>query len=173
MNNCDAASEAAKHLPEFKPDIAATEDNQVSGNFLKLHQRLVREVADRVAPGDARRSGTRSRIDENLIALENLVSHLHLFRREKTRYASIEAQLRMLIDAALLAIAETLHPRVLASHNRGKIHAYAACIDAPFFTHPRVVRHLGGSDHRLSGRAACVDAGAAEIRFFYESDGPT
>src|ERR1700722_8027709 len=143
MNDRDAAAKAAEHLPELKPDIAATEDNQVSGNFLKLHQRLVREVADRVAPGDARRSGPGSRVDKNLVALENLVSHLHLLRREEARHAPVEAELRMLIDTVLLPIAKIPHHRILASHNRGKIHAYAACIDAPFLAIASVVRHLG------------------------------
>src|SRR3984957_16784614 len=80
MNDRNAASEAAEHLPEFKPDIAATKDDQVFGNFLQLHQRLVRDVAGRVDSLDARRSGPRSRVDKNLVALENLVSHLHLIR---------------------------------------------------------------------------------------------
>src|SRR6201993_5029777 len=93
MDNRHAASEAAKHLPEFKPNIAATENEQVFGNFQQFHQRLVREVAGRVDSGDARRNGTRSRVDENFIALEDFVSHLHLLRREKTRDAPVEAEL--------------------------------------------------------------------------------
>ena len=135
MNNRHAAAKAAEHLPEFEPDIAATEDDQVFGNFLQFHQRLIREVAGRVDSGDAWRSGPRSRVDENFIALEDFVSHLQLLRREKARHAPVEAQLRMLVDAALLAIAKTLHYRILARHNRGKIHAHAACIDAPFLRH--------------------------------------
>src|ERR1700757_927673 len=95
MNNRHAASEAAKHLPEFKPDIAATKDEQVFGNFQQFHQRLVREVAGRVDSLDARRNGTRSRVDKNFIALENFVSHLHLLRREKTRDAPIKPELGM------------------------------------------------------------------------------
>src|SRR5579862_1754675 len=128
MDDRDAAAKAAEHLSEFKPDIAGPEDDQVFGNFLQFHQRLIREVADRVDPGDARRSGPRARIDENSIALENVISHLHLLGREETRHVPVEPQLGMLLDAALLAIAEMLHHCILARHNRRKVHAYTACI---------------------------------------------
>ena len=62
---------------------------------------------------------------------------------KKTRDATVEPELGMPIDTVLLSIAEIPHHCIFASHNRGKIHAHAACIDAPFLAHAGVVRHLG------------------------------
>ena len=54
-------------------------------------------------------------------------------RATKRATAAVRLQLRMLIDAALLAIAKTLHHVVLASHDRGQIDA-----DVPGLARPIV-----------------------------------
>src|ERR1700720_1270999 len=123
MNDHHPAAKATKHQSEFKADVATAEDDQMFGNFLQLHHRLIREIADRVDSRNTRRIGTRSRIDKDFIALENLVADLHLPRREKARHTAVETQLRMLVNAALLATAKTLHHCIFARHDRTKIDA--------------------------------------------------
>jgi hypothetical protein len=87
-------------------------------------------------------------------------------------YLRSEPQLRMLVDAALLSIAKTLHHRILSRHNRGKIHAHPTRTHALFLPVARVVRHLRRSDHRLGRSASRIDARPAKIRFFDERNAP-
>src|ERR1700681_1326433 len=88
------------------------------------------------------------------------------------RAAAIEVHARMIDDIPFMVATELLHNGILAIHHEGKIHFDAAGVHAPTRSVPSVMRDLRGGDHCFCGCAAGVNAGAAEVRFLNESDGP-
>ena len=171
MNDRDPAAKATEHLSELEADVAAAEDDQMFGNCLKLHDGFVREVADAIDPREARRIGTSAGVNKNLIAFDRFGADLYLVRRQEPSDAAVQADFRMIVDSVLLAVAKMLNHGILARDNRGKIDCHAGGVDAPLLRVARVMRHLCRSDHRLRGRAAGVDACAAEMGSLDQSNG--
>jgi hypothetical protein len=166
------AAEAAKHLAELEANVATAENQEMLRQFAQLHQGLVGQIADRIEAGKIRRIRACAGIDEDALALQDVFIDFNLVRRPKMCAAAIEAQAGMLDDIPLLIAAESQHDSILSVHHKGKVHFNAAGADAPTRSVPRVMRDLRGSDHRFRGRAAGVNAGAAEVRFLDESNGP-
>ncbi len=70
LNNRNFAAEAAKHLAELKPNVAAAKNHEMFGHRRQLHDGFVGQVVDRVQPRNGWNDRPRSRVDEDALALQ-------------------------------------------------------------------------------------------------------
>src|SRR5208282_5093828 len=172
VNNRDAAAEPAKHLAKLQPDVAATQDEQMLGYFGKFHDAGVGEVFNRLQAWKAGNVRPRSRIDEDALALQQLVSHFDLPGAGESGMPAVKVQALPGIDPALLPGAKAFHNLVLAGHDRRQIDAHIASLDAPARGMARVVSNLGAGHHGLGGSATGVDASATQLRLLHQGYRP-
>src|SRR4029077_6236776 len=172
MHNRHAAPKTPKHLAELEAHIAGAEDEQMLRHLAYFHERFVCQIASRIEAGNLWRMRTRACVDEDALALQNLLIDSHLVPGYETRMPMIEAHVGMASEVAFLSVPPSLHDGILAIDNRGKVDARRTASHTPTPGVPRVIGHLRACNHRLRGCAAGVDAGAAQVRFLDESYGP-
>ena len=173
VKNGDAAAVAAEHLSKFEADIATAEDEEMFGNGSELHDGFVGEIGNGIQAGERGNVWAAAGVDEDFFAFEQIVSNSELMRANKTCAATIEAKIGAFVDLFLLVAAKAEDDFVLLSDDFGEINADICGVDAPARGVARVVSNLRAVDHRFSGRAADVDAGAAEVFLLDERDGPS
>src|SRR5581483_341762 len=66
------APEAAVHLAELQPDVAAADDDQVFGQEVHFHHARIVEEADLVEPGQGRPGSPAADVDEDFIRFEQV-----------------------------------------------------------------------------------------------------
>ncbi len=172
VNDRDAAAKPAEHLAEFEADVSAAEDQQMLGNFLQFHHGDIGEIRNRVNPSERGDARTRPGIDENFLAFESLAVDLDLMGAGKARVPTDEADVLVPRDAFFDGVAEVLNDFVFFGDDGGKIDRNFTGANAPARSIARVVSDLSRSNHCFSGRAAGVDAGAADFGAFDERDFP-
>jgi hypothetical protein len=172
VENGDAAPEAAKHLSEFKADVAAAENEQVIGNGSELHDGLVGEIRDIFEAGNRWNVWVAAGVDEDFFTFEEIIANLELMRGQKTCGCTIEAEAGALIHLLLLAGAKAENDFVFLGDDFGEIDGYVRGIDAPTLGVARVISNLRAVDHCFGRCAADIDTSAAEIFFFDEGYGP-
>ena len=59
-------AEAAKHLAELHPDVAPTQDHQVLGHIIELHDAFVIEIGNSVETFNCRRTAAGAGVDKEL-----------------------------------------------------------------------------------------------------------
>ncbi len=118
MHDRHAAAEAPKHLAELEANVAAAENQEMLRKFAQLHQGFVGQIADRIEAGKIWRIRACARIDEDALALQDVIIDFNLVRRPKMCAAAIEVHAGMLDDIPLLVAAESLHNSILAVHHK-------------------------------------------------------
>ena len=166
------AAEAAKHLSEFEADVAAAQDQQMLGNFLQIHDRDVGEERHGIEAGDGRNLWVGAGVDEDFFAFESFVPDLHLMRADESSAAVNQANVRAAVDSFLNGIAKTLHDTIFSGDDLREVDGYFTYMNAPARGLAGVVSDLSGGDQGFRGRAAGVDARAAELGALDESDFP-
>src|SRR5438067_4569684 len=81
------AAEAPVHLPEFKADIAAADDNEMLGKPVESEKRAIRQVRHLVDAGQRRYDGTSADIDKDARPRQHLVADRNSIGRDKPRVA--------------------------------------------------------------------------------------
>src|SRR6266702_6405837 len=93
-------------------------------------------------------------------------------RANKSGVAAMEAEVGAPVDLLLLAAAKTENDFIFLSDNFGEINVDVRSVDTPARSVSSVVSNLRAVDHCFGGRAAEVDACAAQILFLYKRDRP-
>src|SRR6059036_1241195 len=167
LDDRHAAAEAAEHLPELKPDVAASQDQEVLRQHGEFHDRRGVERGNGVEPLQRGASRAAARVDEDQRCCQRLspgrAAYLDRLRADEPRLAYQQVQPSGGREATLTARTEALDDAALPlAHGR---HVY----DDRARPHTVVggaageVRYPGARDHGLRRGAALVDAGAADV----------
>ena len=70
LDHGDLAAEAAIHLRELEPDVAAADDDEMARQDVDVHHRYVVEIGYVRDTGDRRHGGAPADVDEDLRRLE-------------------------------------------------------------------------------------------------------
>src|SRR6058998_1435225 len=167
LDDRHAAAEAAEHLPELEPDVAASQDQEVLRQHGEFHDRRGVERGNGVEPLQRGASRAAARVDEDQRCRQRLspgrAAYLDRVRADEPRLAYQQVQPSGGREATLTARTEALDDAALPlAHGR---HVY----DDRARPHTVVrgaageVRYPGARDHGLGRGAALVDAGAADV----------
>jgi hypothetical protein len=130
---------------------------------IDVQHRAVGEVVDLVEAGDVGHGGAAADIDEDLVGAEHLRPDRDLVRRHEARLALVDGAVLELLHRSLDALAGAAGDGVLARLDLLHVDRdLAADGEAVVRAAPGHVHGIGAGDQRLGGRAAGVDAGAAE-----------
>ena len=168
VKNGHPAAVATEHLPEFQADVTASENEEVFGKSGELQDGFAREIRDTIEAGDRRNTRAATGVDEDLFALKQVIRNPELMRANKSCVPPMEAKVGTLIDLFLLSTSEVQDDLVFLGNDFGEIGGDVRGRDPPTRGVPRVVGDLRAMHHDLGGRAAHVDAGAAQIFFLDE-----
>ena len=97
LQDGDLAAEAAIHLRELQPDVAAADHDEMLGQKVDVHHGGVVEIGDLVETLDGRNDGAAADVDEDLVGGETIVANYHNVGVFKTRLTFVD------IDVGLLA----------------------------------------------------------------------
>ena len=159
----DLAAEAAVHLRELQPDVAAADDDQVLGQHLQVQDGRVGQVVHPVEPGERRHERARSHVDEDPLGLQQGVAHADPVSGLEAGVPLVDRAVGERPEPALDADLGRARDRVLARLHARHVDAHGAVDhDAEVGGPARHVRGAGAGHQRLGGDAAHVDAGAAE-----------
>jgi hypothetical protein len=170
LENGDATAEAAKELREFEADVASAENKEMRGNFGEFHDRSAIQVGDVRQARNIGNGGAASRVDEKLVGGEVEFAALggtddDGFGASERGLAIDEIEVLCFGDAALAAGAEGDDDVALAFADPLHGDAQGAGVDAVIDTTAGEIGDAAAGDHGLGGRAAFVDAGAADVNF--------
>jgi hypothetical protein len=176
LHDGDLAAEAAEHLAELEPDVAAAQHQQVRGQLIQLHDRAGIEARRVLEAGDVQPRGARARVDADDLAahqphLASRAADLERARADEPRFAADERDARRL-EPALAARAEPLDDLLLAQSHVREVHRDRAGTHAVVGRAAREVCDAGARDHGLGGRAPDVDAGPADVRALDQRGSP-
>ena len=169
-----ARAEAAKHLGELEPDVAAAGDDQMLGQDVERQDRRVVERADLGEPRPVGHDGARADVEEDLRRRQPLAVDLIVCRLDRSGPAP-RTSVRLAVSSiqARQAGARLARPRPCAPSPRFMSMVTGPTRDAVFGRAARHMRNLGAGDQRLRRRAAVVDAGAAEMCALDQRDLPS
>src|SRR6266705_2694809 len=158
----------SEHLAELQADIAATEHDEVLGQLGELHDARGIEEANPVEPRDGRHRGPAAGVDDDALAFQFARAAAFEFHDDAPRVlesglAKDELEVCGFLQGLLAVIAEALDHAALAIDHPAHVYRDAAGVDAVVFRAPGEIRDAAARDHRLGGRAADVDAGAADL----------
>ena len=88
LDDGDAAAEAAEHLRELEPDVAAADDHEMRRDEVEIHHRDVRQIGHRIEPRHLRDQRPAADVDEDLVRAQHLPS------RPGSRYGRRSARVR-------------------------------------------------------------------------------
>ena len=100
-DNRDLAPEAMVPLPEFETDIAATQDQEMLGKKIHLHDGGVSHVSERLEAGDIEHGSAAAHVVEYLFRIDEIITHADLAR-------SLEADLPLMDGSILNGLEATL-----------------------------------------------------------------
>ena len=133
--------------------------------------RLVR-YGDLVEAGNGQDARPRPGVDEDFVACERLAVDRDLMRAGETGMPAIKGEIGRVVDPVLDAGSERLDDLVLARDDLGHVHLDLAGVNAEFRRASGGLGDAGAGDHRLGGRAAVIDARAAELALLDQSHAP-
>jgi len=171
LKNRDPAAEAAEELREFEADVAAAKNEEVGGNFGELHD------GSAVEEGNVRKAwgigdgGVASGVDKEAIGGEVEFAAFGCadddgFGAGERGHAVDEIEIFRFGDSALVAGAEQVDDIAFAFADALHSDAQGAGMDAVIRPAAGEIGDAAAGDHGLCGRAAFVDAGAADVDFF-------
>ena len=163
LDHRDLAAQAAEHLAELEPQIVAAERDEMSRHLLEVHDVAVGQIRDLIETGNGQDAGTRAGVDEDFFACERLAVDLDLMRAGEAAMSAIEGEIGRVGDSVLDAGAERVDDLVLARDDLGHVHLDLAGVNAELRRAPDGLGDASAGDHRLGGRAAVIDARAAEL----------
>jgi hypothetical protein len=143
MDDGHLTAKPAKHLAKFETDVTAAQDEQVFRNFLQIHNGDVGEVRHGIEAGNGWNVRIRSGIDEDLFALEDFVSDLHLMRGKETSAAVNEPNVWPALDSFLNGIAKTLDNTILSGDDGREVDGYFIGMNAPTRGFAGIMSDLG------------------------------
>src|SRR5262249_26092927 len=169
----DLAAKTDEHLPELESDVAAPENNQVTRKRRQVKDGLVRQVVHALQAGDSRDARPCTGVDEDSRAFEHFSFDAELSGTHEAGLSTVEMHLGTACDPLLVPIAPAIDQRILLSDDLWQVGADIVGDDAPARSVSGIVRNLRTMNHRLRGRASRVDARAAELALFDQSNGPS
>src|SRR5206468_9243507 len=92
LDDGDAAAEAANHLCELQPDIAAADDDQVLGDEVDIHHGDVGQVADALEPVHRWNLRPGSDVQEDLLRGETLAVDVYRLVVDEAGVAAIHGR---------------------------------------------------------------------------------
>ena len=114
LDNGNLAAEAAIHLRELQPNIAAADNHEMIGQEIDRHHRAVVQSPDRVEAGHVGRGGAAADIDEDTLRRMLLAVHADFARAGEACMAFIDRAIVHPLHPVLNAAARFLRHRVLA-----------------------------------------------------------
>src|SRR5258708_4940021 len=164
LNHRHAGAEAAIGLRELEADVAAADDKETLGQEIDLHHRAVGEIGDVVEPRHGGNERAATRVDDDVVGLENLAVDAHRLRPGEACVAAIDCRIRQTLHPTRHAIARFRDDGILAGCDRLRVY-FDPCadIDTIFRGAPRHVGHVRARDERFRRHAPSVDAGAPEV----------
>ena len=174
LDDGDAAAEAAEELREFQANVAAAEDEEMRRNFGEFHDRGAGQEGNFGKAGNVGDGGAASGIQEIAVGGEMEFAALggadgDGFGAGEGSDAVDQIEVFGFGDAALVAGAKQIDDVALALADALHGDAQGAGMDAVIGAAAREIGDAAAGDHGLGGRAAFVDAGAADVNFFDES----
>ena len=161
-----ASREDPEGLGQFQRDGAATQEEQMSRTLAEIDPAPAVDQGHLVQPWQIRSRRAGARVEHQPVGQDHRLPHAEA---EAAPLAAFDPGLtpqqawRPGLAEALLQLAALFrHQGTGAVHHRGEIHLHRGDRHAPFGRVPGLGGQPGGSDHRLAGRAAEIDAGAAE-----------
>ena len=122
LHDRDPAAEAAEHLPELEPDVAAAEHEQVLGDAVQLHDRGRVERGEPVEAIDIRGGGPAPALMKIWSRLELPAVHRDRLRGPVKRASRRQIEALGGLEPALAAAAEALDDVALALAHPGHVH---------------------------------------------------
>ena len=163
LQHADLGAEAAEHLREFQPDIAAAEYDEMLRDDVQRERGSVGEVRHAFDAGDCRHRRPATDIDEHALRGKPFAADLDLVRRNETSMAAIHGAVLRRPQRRLGRGTPRRDDRILALLHLPHVHRHgAADHDAELGSAACHVRGVRAGDHGLGRRAAGVDAGPAE-----------
>ena len=164
LDDAHPRAEAAEHLRELEPDVAAADDDQVLGQHVELHHRRVGEHRHVGQAGPVGQRGTAAHVDEDAWRREHPIPHGDRARPGEAGVAPDQLEPGGAAQPARQAVDRLGDDAILARLHRLQVDTHRAVDEHAVVGGP--ARHVGGAgagDHRLGGDAAVVDAGTAEM----------
>src|SRR5271156_383508 len=170
MDDGNPAAEAPEHLSELETNVTSAEDHEMLRHCVELHNRFVGQGGNVVDSVDIRNRGAQTGVEEDPVGLKGA----------RAAGAEVDAQsfgtgevgesvdeLEVFAGQALfVAGAETLDDVTLALPDLGQVDRDGGRADSVVGTSTRKISDAAAGDHRLSGRAAFVYAGSADVLGF-------
>ena len=163
LHDRDQAPEAAIHLRELEPYIAAADDDQMFGHVVQLHHGRIGQVVDLVQAGDRGDERARAGIDEDPLGLQPLAVDTHRMGVLEARVSLVDRAVGHVPEPGGHALARLPHDGVLAGLDAPHVDVDRAIDhDAEVVAPAGHVRGPGARDQRFGGNASDIHAGAAE-----------
>jgi hypothetical protein len=163
LDHGHATAEAAIHLGEFEPDIAAADHDQVLGQEIDLHHAGAGQVIGVGQATEGRHRRPAAGVDEYLGCQEKSVANAHGVRAFETPVALNDRDIRRATEPLLHIAGRLTDDVVLARLHARHIDANATVDrDAEQRRMPGDVSGAGACDQRLGRDASGIDARTAE-----------
>src|ERR1700676_1528010 len=168
-----AAAKAPEKLAEFKPDVAAADDEKMFGDGVKFHDGRAVEIRNALQTFERRHRGAAPRVDEKFIGGERalraiLKADLNRARASEAGFAKEKIEIGSFFDPSLTAVAESVDDGALALADAAHVHSDAAGVHAVLRSTASQVGDAAARDHCFSRSATLVDAGSSDVRAFHE-----
>ena len=174
LNDGDFRSEAAEHLREFEADETSADDNEMLGKLFEFEDGLIGEEGDAIDAGEIRNARARADIQEDVAGREDAFAHTDAIGGFERRGAADEGATFHGGDPLFATRTRIGDDGVFAGLDAFEIDTNGGRgIETVLSAAARRVCGVGAGDHGFGGRAAGVDARAADVFLFDESDGPT
>ena len=163
-----SAPNRRKTLPELDRDVSATDNNQMVGDLVELHDRRRVEDFDLVEADDVGMAWTSARVDEDRFGFQEPLPTLHqayLYRLRTGEPALTTDQLQVfgVLEPPLVAGTKELDDIALPPPHRGHVDLDGAGLHPVVGSAADQVSNTTTRDHRLRRQAADVHTNAADL----------
>src|SRR5580658_521002 len=169
-----AAAKAAEKLAEFKPDIAAADDQEMLGDGVEFHDGRAVEIRNAFETFERRHGRAAPGVDKKFIGGERalraiLKADLNRAGAREAGLAKEQIEIGSLFDPRLNAVTESGDDRALALPDAAHVHGDAAGVNSVVRSTTGQIGDAAARDYRFRGSTALVDACAAHVRAFHQS----
>src|SRR4029077_3739625 len=159
-----AAAKTAVHLSELESPVTASDDDQVFGEEVDVHQALVGQIGNLIHPRHTGYERPAAHVDEEAFAGQRLGTDADGVRVEEPRVPGVDRDVRERAQPALEARGRALNQRILSRLGAGHVRLHGPGDLHPILRGPlRQPCGVGARNQGLRRSTAVVEAGAAKF----------